>query len=227
VEWDDIQRRCLGTRLSASIRRNWARVAALRHWRRGFGPERVRDAGVAHIPEDRHHRGLILKFTVEENLVIGRHDEAPFAEGLRHSLLKLDEWESLADTLIDQYSIKVPSGDNLAITLSGGNQQKMIVAREIASNPKVLIAAQPTRGLDVGATEFIHETLIEMRNKGVGILLVSAELDEIQSLSDRIAVIFEGRIVGYRAPEETDARELGLLMAGQVDESGVQVEGSQ
>ncbi len=195
------------------------RLSSLRHWRRGFGPERVRDAGVAHIPEDRHHRGLILRFTVEENLVIGRHDEVPFAEGLRNSILKLDEWESLAGSLIDEYSIKVPDMDNLAMTLSGGNQQKMIVAREIATNPRVLVAAQPTRGLDVGATEFIHETLIEMRERGVGILLVSAELDEIISLADRIAVIFEGRIVGFRDSSEADAQELGLLMAGQVEES--------
>ena len=227
VEADATQMRSFGFRINAFIRRNWARIAALRHWRRGFGPERVRDAGVAHIPEDRHLRGLILKFTVEENLVIGRHDDAPFAEGPWHSLLNLGEWDSLADTLIDRYSIKVPSRNNLAITLSGGNQQKMIVAREIASNPKVLIAAQPTRGLDVGATEFIHETLIKMRDKGVGILLVSAELDEIQALSDRIAVIFEGRIVGFRDPEETDARELGLLMAGQIDESEMPMEGLQ
>ncbi|MHA2069662.1 MAG: ABC transporter ATP-binding protein, partial [Candidatus Thorarchaeota archaeon] len=226
VEIDEDQKHGLGMKLRTFLRRNWSRLAAILYWRRGFGPERVRDAGVAHIPEDRHHRGLILRFTVEENLVIGRHDEAPFAGGLRNSLLKLDEWESLAESLIDRYSIKVPDQDNLAITLSGGNQQKMIVAREIATNPKVLIAAQPTRGLDVGATEFIHETLIEMRDKGIGILLVSAELDEIQSLADRIAVIFEGRIVGFRDPSETDARELGLLMAGQVDESKA-VEGPQ
>jgi simple sugar transport system ATP-binding protein len=216
---DEAQELGLGMKIRAFFQRNWSRIAAIRYWRRGFGPERVRDAGVAHIPEDRHHRGLILRFTVEENLIIGRHDEPPFAEGLRNSLLKLDEWESLSKDLIDRYSIKVPDMDNLAITLSGGNQQKMIVAREIATNPKVLIAAQPTRGLDVGATEFIHETLIEMRDKGVGILLVSAELDEIQSLSDRIAVIFEGKIVGFRDPAETDARELGLLMAGQSDDS--------
>jgi ABC-type uncharacterized transport system ATPase subunit len=219
VEIDKTQRRSLTTKLLTWLRSVWARIAAIRHLRRGFGPERTRDAGVAHIPEDRHHRGLILRFTVEENLIIGRHDEPPFAEGFRNALLKLDEWESLSKSLIESYSIRVPDMDNLANTLSGGNQQKMIVAREIATNPKVLIAAQPTRGLDVGATEFIHETLIEMRDKGVGILLVSAELDEIQSLSDRIAVIFEGKIVGFRDPAETDARELGLLMAGQSDES--------
>ena len=175
-------------------------------------PRFVREAGVSHIPEDRHRRGLILPFTVKENLVMGRHYRQPFAS--RRGILTLDNVRSVSSDLVKDYSIKVSSIDSYVTTLSGGNQQKLIVAREMESEPKLLIAAQPTRGLDVGATEFIHRTLISMRDQGVAILLVSAELDEIRTLSDRIIVMFDGQIVGERKPDETNARELGLLMAG-------------
>ena len=182
----------------------------------GKNPRFVREAGVSHIPEDRHRRGLILPFTVEENLILGRHYRPPFIS--MPGILALDTFESISSKLVEDYSIMTTGVDSFASTLSGGNQQKLVVARELESSPKLLIAAQPTRGLDVGATEFIHKTLISMRDKGVAILLVSAELDEIRSVTDRILVMFDGRIVGEKMSDETDAQELGLLMAGHVDE---------
>ncbi|MFO7836436.1 MAG: ABC transporter ATP-binding protein [Candidatus Thorarchaeota archaeon] len=175
---------------------------------------KVRESGVCHIPEDRHRKGLVLDFTVKENLVLGRHYYEPFATGPRDSFLDLQQLSSLSENLVNEYSIMVSSIDAPTRTLSGGNQQKVIVARELAYNPKLVLAAQPTRGLDVGATEFIRNILIDMRDKGAAILLVSAELDEITNLADRIAVIHEGRIVAKVKPEETTYEELGLLMAG-------------
>ena len=188
----------------------------------GKSPRFVREAGVSHIPEDRHRRGLILPFTIEENLALGRHYRPPFIS--RPGILDLDKFRSVSSKLVNDYSIKGGGGGSLTSTLSGGNQQKLVVARELESGPKLLVAAQPTRGLDVGATEFIHKTLISMRNQGVAILLVSAELDEIRTLADHIIVMFDGRIVGEKRPEETDAQELGLLMAGHLEgEESVEV----
>jgi len=180
----------------------------------GKSPRHIRRAGVSHIPEDRQRKGLILPFTVQENLVLGRHQELPFVTGPKGLLLNLKESRKVSTDLVKNYSIRVADVSSLAGTLSGGNQQKLVVARELASQPLLLIAAQPTRGLDVGATEYIHQVLVEMRGTGVGVLLVSAELDEIMGLSDRIAVIFNGRIVAVTKPNETSAEELGLLMAG-------------
>ena len=180
----------------------------------GLSPRAVRESGVSHIPEDRHLRGLILDFTIAENTSLGIHHRAPYATGPALQLLDLSLANELADTLVDSYSIKVSDVHSLANTLSGGNQQKVIVARELATNPKLILAAQPTRGLDVGATEYIHNVLISMRDEGAAILLVSAELDEIMNMSDRIAVIFDGQIVALRDPNVATAEELGLLMAG-------------
>jgi ABC-type uncharacterized transport system ATPase subunit len=180
----------------------------------GKSPRRIRSAGVSHIPEDRHARGLVLNFTVEENLALGQQYYAPYAGGPLSSVLNLESIRETSEDLIDNYSIRVFSSKSLANTLSGGNQQKVVVARELGKKPVLVLAAQPTRGLDVGATEFIHKELIAMRDEGVAILLVSAELDEIQSLADRIAVIFEGRIMAVKTPSETTTEELGLLMAG-------------
>jgi ABC-type uncharacterized transport system ATPase subunit len=180
----------------------------------GLNPRAVREAGVSHIPEDRHKRGLILGFTIAENITLGRHYRPPFAIGPDKQLLDLTESESLAHRLVDTYSIKVGDIHSLARTLSGGNQQKVIVARELDENPKLILAAQPTRGLDVGATEYIHNVLVSMRDEGAAVLLVSAELDEVMSMSDRIAVIFGGRIVAVKEPSDTTAEQLGLLMAG-------------
>lgn len=180
----------------------------------GLSPREVRESGVSHIPEDRHLRGLILGFTIAENTSLGIHHKPPYATGPAMQLLDLSESDNLADQLVYDYSIKVSNIHSLASTLSGGNQQKVIVARELARNPKLILAAQPTRGLDVGATEYIHNVLVSMRDDGVAILMVSAELDEILSVADRIAVIFDGQIVALKTPNETTAEELGLLMAG-------------
>jgi len=177
-------------------------------------PRKVRAVGVSHIPEDRQKRGLVLGFTVEENLALGQQYLAPYAKGPLTLFLDLDSMQDISRETIDTHSIKVLSSKSLASTLSGGNQQKVIIARELGTKPRLVIAAQPTRGLDVGATEFIHKELISMRDAGVAILLVSAELDEIRTLSDRIAVIFDGKIMAIRDPAETTPNELGLLMAG-------------
>jgi len=182
----------------------------------GKSPRRMREAGIGHIPEDRHKRGLVLPFTIEENLALGSHYREPYASkrfGFK-GFLNLNQFKNNASKLVSEYSIKVGKINDAANTLSGGNQQKLVVARELSSGPKVLVAAQPTRGLDVGATEYIHNVLIKLRDSGVGVLLVSAELDEITSLSDRIGVIFDGQIVAVKDPSQTTAEELGLLMAG-------------
>ncbi|MFW9869932.1 MAG: ABC transporter ATP-binding protein [Candidatus Thorarchaeota archaeon] len=178
----------------------------------GKSPRTIRAAGIAHIPEDRHKRGLVLPFTIEENLVLGEHYREPYASS--RGILNLNKIHSKAAKLVNDYSVKVGKTMDPASTLSGGNQQKLVVARELSSNPLLLIAAQPTRGLDVGATEYIHNVLIALRDSGVAVLLISAELDEIRSLSDTIGVIFDGRIVATKDPEMTTAQELGLLMAG-------------
>ena len=173
--------------------------------------ERIR-AGISHIPEDRHKRGIVPEFTVAENLILGSHREERFTKwGL---VLDFDEAASHSEALVGDYSIATPGIGAPVGHLSGGNQQKVIVAREFDRKPRLIIAAQPTRGLDVGATEYVRKKLLEMRDEGSAVLLVSADLDEIWALSDRIAVIYEGRIVAVRAPEETDEMELGLLMTG-------------
>jgi len=180
----------------------------------GKNPRKVRESGISHIPEDRHKRGMILPFTVEENIALGSHYKRPFANGPMTALLDMDNRHSITENLVEDYSIKLSSTDALASTLSGGNQQKVVVARELATEPKLVIAAQPTRGLDVGATEYIHKVLIALRDAGVAVLLVSAELDEILNLADRIGVIYDGQIVAIKAPGEATPTELGLLMAG-------------
>jgi simple sugar transport system ATP-binding protein len=173
--------------------------------------ERIR-AGVSHIPEDRYKRGIVPDFSVTENLILGSHREARFSRW--GFVIDYDEAASHAQALVSDYSIVTPGVGAHAGKLSGGNQQKVIVAREFDRNPCLIIAAQPTRGLDVGATEYVRRKLLEMRDGGSAVLLISADLDEIWALSDRIAVIYEGRIVAVREPGETDEKELGLLMTG-------------
>jgi simple sugar transport system ATP-binding protein len=171
----------------------------------------IRLAGVSHIPEDRRGAGLVLNYSVADNLILGRQRTRVFAwDGL---VLRLKAILSWAQRLIKEFDIRTPSSTTPARTLSGGNQQKIIVAREMATQPRVLLAAQPTRGVDIGAIEFIHRRLIAERDGGAAILLVSAELDEIRSLSDRIAVMYEGKIVSIEPPEAPEER-LGLLMTG-------------
>jgi len=170
------------------------------------------EAGLGHIPEDRHKHGLVLDFRLDENLVVHSFEQRPFS---RWGVLDFTAIRKNAERLIKEFDVR--SGEGPATpsrSLSGGNQQKAIVAREIDRSPEVLVVAQPTRGLDVGAIEYIHRRIVEERDKGKAILLVSLELDEIMDLSDRIAVIFNGEIVAEVAASETTENELGLYMAG-------------
>ncbi|RAL26485.1 ABC transporter ATP-binding protein [Thermoflavimicrobium daqui] len=182
-----------------------------------LGTRKIIEAGVGHIPEDRHKRGLVLDFSISENMVLQTYYKPPFSKGL---IMQYREVDKYATRLIEEYDVRTPSQQTLARSLSGGNQQKAIIAREIDRNPNLLIAAQPTRGLDVGAIEFIHQRIIEHRDKGKAVLLVSFELDEILKLSDRIAVIYEGKIIGWVDPKTTTEEELGLLMAGRSKKEG-------
>jgi simple sugar transport system ATP-binding protein len=176
-----------------------------------FDARTERDAGIAFIPEDRRGTGLVLNYSVADNLILGRQRNPRFAwRELVLRLLAIREW---ARRLVKEFDIRTPSIETAARNLSGGNQQKIIVAREMASRPKVLLAAQPTRGVDIGAIEFIHRRIVAERDQGAAVLLVSAELDEIRSLSDRIAVIYEGKIVSIE-PGDAPEERLGLLMTG-------------
>jgi simple sugar transport system ATP-binding protein len=170
-----------------------------------------RDAGVAFIPEDRRGAGLVLTFSIAENTILGRERSPRFS--WRELVLKLVAIREWARRLVREFDVRTPSIDVAVRNLSGGNQQKVIVAREIGSEPKVLLAAQPTRGVDIGAIEFIHRRIVQERDGGTAVLLVSAELDEVRSLSDRIAVMYEGRIVSIESPDTPEER-LGLLMTG-------------
>jgi general nucleoside transport system ATP-binding protein len=170
-----------------------------------------REAGIAHIPEDRRGAGLVLNYSIAENLILGRQRNVLFA--WHHVLLLLDAIRKWAQRLVKEFDIRTPSIEVPARALSGGNQQKIIVAREMASQPRVLLASQPTRGVDIGAIEFIHRRIVAERDGGAAVLLVSAELDEVRSLSDRIAVLYEGRIVSIE-PAEAPEERLGLLMLG-------------
>ena len=170
-----------------------------------------REAGIAHIPEDRRGAGLVLNYSIAENLILGRQRANSFA--WHHILLLLDAIRKWAQRLVKEFDIRTPSIDVPARALSGGNQQKIIVAREMASQPRVLLASQPTRGVDIGAIEFIHRRIVAERDGGAAVLLVSAELDEVRSLSDRIAVMYEGRIVSIEPADASEDR-LGLLMLG-------------
>ncbi len=174
-------------------------------------PKEFLKAGVSHVPQDRLLRGLILDFPLYENLILGFQDSPPFAKGV---MLDFKGVREFSRRLIQEYDIRTASEEVLAGTLSGGNQQKVVIAREFQRDPRLLIAAQPTRGLDVGATEFVHKQIMKQRSAGKAVLLVSLELSEIMSLSDRILVIFEGTIQGEFRAEEANEETLGLLMAG-------------
>lgn len=178
-------------------------------------PRKVTESGVGHIPQDRHKHGLVLDYTIGENLILQTYYKKPYSKRL---ILNYKEIYKKAKALIKEYDVRTPSELTLARSLSGGNQQKAIISREIDRSPDLLIASQPTRGLDVGAIEFIHNKLIEERDKGKAVLLVSFELDEILDLSDRIAVMFDGDIVAELKPNETNEQELGLLMAGSTSD---------
>ncbi|MCG8512965.1 MAG: ABC transporter ATP-binding protein [Halanaerobiales bacterium] len=179
-------------------------------------PVERRKAGLSHIPEDRIRRGLNLSATIEENLIVTSHNQQPFA---RYGIFNFPERAKHADKLIEEFDIRTTSRHNSVASLSGGNMQKIVVAREIDENPDLLIAAQPTRGVDIGSIEFIHQRIINVRDQGKAVLLVSTELDEIISLSDRIAVMYEGKIVDIVPAGLATEEELGLLMAGIIPES--------
>ncbi|HEY4601616.1 MAG TPA: ABC transporter ATP-binding protein [Cerasibacillus sp.] len=174
-------------------------------------PRKITESGVGHIPQDRHKFGLVLDYTVGENMVLQTYYKEPFS---KRGILNLKEIYRYAKKMIGDYDVRTPNANTKARSLSGGNQQKAIIGREVDRSPDLLIAAQPTRGLDVGAIEFIHKKLVEERDKGRAVLLISFELDEILDVSDRIAVMFDGKVVADLKPEDTNEQELGLLMAG-------------
>ena len=175
-----------------------------------------RDRGIAHVPEDRQREGLIMDFMAWENTAFGYHKNGRYMKGFL-----ADNAAIRADTVekMDRFDVRPPNPKLAAKNFSGGNQQKIVLAREIERNPDLLLVGQPTRGVDIGAIEFIHQQIVALRDQGKAILLVSVELDEILSLSDRIAVMFDGKIMGERLPHETDEKELGLLMAGMTPEA--------
>ncbi len=174
-------------------------------------PRIITETGIAHVPEDRHKHGLVLTYPLDENLVLQTYYLPPFA---KRTFLQPKEVRKNAVRLIQEFDVRTPSVRTHAGSLSGGNQQKVIVARELSRDIRLLIANQPTRGLDVGSIEFIHRRIVEKRDEGVGVLLVSSELDEILGLSDRIAVMYAGEILAVMPAEEATKERLGLLMAG-------------
>lgn len=171
-----------------------------------------RGRGIAHVPEDRQRLGLIMDFFAWENMVFGYHHDAAYQKN--RLLMDNAAIRAITEQRMQEFDVRPPNPRLQAKSFSGGNQQKIVLAREMTRDPDLLLVGQPTRGVDIGAIEFIHQQIIALRDQGKAILLVSVELDEILSLSDRIAVMFDGRIMGERLPDETDERELGLLMAG-------------
>ena len=177
----------------------------------GSSPRQITEIGSAHVPEDRQRDGLVLTFPVSDNLILNTYYLAPFTKGV---VLQQDIILDSANKLIGEFDIRTPGALTKAGSLSGGNQQKVIIAREFSRPIKLLVASQPTRGLDVGSVEYIHGRILEKRDDGCAVLLVSSELDEIMALSDRIAVMYRGKIVAIHPADEVSKRELGLLMAG-------------
>jgi simple sugar transport system ATP-binding protein len=173
-------------------------------------------AGLSYIPEERMRDGMIKEFTVAENLILREHQDKPFSQ---LGFLNLKAISQRCSNLIENYNVKTPSQDTTVKSLSGGNIQKLVLARELNRKPRVVVAAQPTRGLDIAATEYVHYRLLEQREEGAATLLISEDLDEIMALSDRIAVIYEGKIMGILTADEATPKELGLLMAGVQSES--------
>jgi ABC-type uncharacterized transport system ATPase subunit len=178
-------------------------------------PSAITERMLSYIPEERMRDGMIKDFTISENMILREHYISPFAE---RGFLMLKTIARHSDSLIEKFNIKTPSRETKAGSLSGGNIQKVVLAREISRNPRVVIAAQPTRGLDVGATEYVHAQLLSQRQNGTAILMISEDLDEVMALSDRIAVIFEGQIMDIVPRAEATPEKLGLLMAGVKDE---------
>ena len=174
----------------------------------------IAEKGVAHIPEDREKHGLIGVYSLEENSVLNRYHRKPFS--LR-GFLRRDVIKRHAEGVVDEFDVRTPSTSVPASSLSGGNKQKLIVGREFSDDIDLLVAAQPTRGIDIGAIEFIHRRILDQRDKGTAVLLVSAELDEILGLSDRIAVLYDGELMDVLDAEDSNREKIGLLMAGITD----------
>ncbi|KAB2333109.1 ABC transporter ATP-binding protein [Cytobacillus depressus] len=175
-------------------------------------PRTISEAGISHIPEDRHKHGLVLDFSVSENAILQTYYQKEMSP---NGFINKKAMDELSTRLVKEFDIRTPGIETKVRSMSGGNQQKVIIAREIERNPNVLIAAQPTRGLDVGAIEFVHKQLISQRDQGKGVLLISFELEEILNVADRILVLFDGEVVGETTPETTSDQELGLMMAGK------------
>jgi len=179
----------------------------------GLSARKIKELGIAHIPEDRHRRGLLLDFDLAGNLILGTHYRAPAAPS-NFGLIDEKAITDKARRLIADFDVRPPDETLPARSLSGGNQQKLIIGREFDLHPKFLLVSQPTRGVDIGAIEFIHRRLVELRDRGVAILLVSAELEEIFSLSDRVLVMYQGKFAGEVDPKNVDQEEIGLMMTG-------------
>lgn len=177
----------------------------------GLSPRKITEMNVSHVPEDRHRDGLVLEMMLSENIALQTYYKEPLS---KNGVLNYNQINSYARKLMEEFDVRAANEIVPASALSGGNQQKAIIAREVDRNPDLLIVSQPTRGLDVGAIEYIHKRLIGERDKGKAVLVVSFELDEILNLSDRIAVIHDGKIQGIVKPSETNKQELGILMAG-------------
>lgn len=179
-------------------------------------PRKIHDAGMAHVPEDRHKSGMVLSFTVTENMVLNSYHADPYSKGV------LMDWDAAREAtrgLVAEYDVRTPSTEVFGSNLSGGNQQKVVVAREFSRDLRAAVLSQPTRGLDVGSIEYIHERIVAERDEGDGILIVSTELDEVMAVADRILVMFRGKIIAERRPEDTTTTELGLFMAGVAEGS--------
>jgi simple sugar transport system ATP-binding protein len=177
---------------------------------RGKSVRAILESGVGYVPEDRKKDGLISEFSIAENLMLNGSFTSPFAKGLG---ISFGERNRIADKLVEDFDVRTPSAQTPAGKLSGGNQQKVVLARELSRKVELLIVSQPTRGVDVGSIEFIHEQLVEQRNAGKAVLLISTELDEVLALADRIAVMYRGQIVGV-VDAKTDRAQLGQMMAG-------------
>jgi len=179
-----------------------------------LNPRKRKEFGIAHIPEDRHKRGLVLEFDLSENSILGVHYRPPVAASLGNVLLNDTAIQQRANQIIKDFDVRPPNAALPAKALSGGNQQKLIIGREFDLRPKLLLVSQPTRGVDIGAIEFIHRKLVELRDAGCAVLLVSAELEEVTALADRLLVIHEGEIAGEVDPKIATTEEIGLLMTG-------------
>ncbi|MEK3884265.1 ABC transporter ATP-binding protein [Paenibacillus sp. PL2-23] len=180
-------------------------------------PRAVSTAGVGHIPEDRHKHGLVLDFSLSENMILGTYFEPEYGKA---GFIDFKAMDSLTEKLVQEFDVRTSGIHTYARALSGGNQQKAIIAREMHKDPDLIIAVQPTRGLDIGAIEFVHKRLVEARNEGKAVLVISFELDELYALSDRIAVMYEGRLVGEVDADHRNDEQLGLMMAGNVEHAG-------